>query len=273
MPGPQRKLASSIMAHGFRHRFACLIFAGTALFGGALGPAFAHEQAQATSSALPSDKALDAMVAARDWNGLGAALSQASDQASLTRALDWLQAKVTAGGGFMIAVMYARELWTIGEAMKLDDPGRDLRVTAGMMMLYAVELIAIDGAKCEDESAPGHRLDQISEMDAAIFKFLRTQSADIKSKVVDTALALEQRTAPLRRDDDVICRGGLAEMQAGLEHGTQKEVPDASGHYGKDVEVAAPPGWAPKFVPPSTYRPLQEAARASMRENLFSLVD
>jgi len=261
------------MAHGFRRRFASLMFAGAALLTPALGSSFAHEGPQAASSTLPSDKALDAMVAARDWHGLGAALSQASDQVSLTRALDWLQAKVTAGGGFMIALMYARELWTVGEAMKLDDPGKDLRVSAGMMMLYAVELIAIDGAKCEDESAPGHRLDQISEMDAAIFKFLRTQSADMKSKVVDTALALEQRTAPLRKDDDVICRGGLAEMQAGLEHGTQKEVPEASGHYGKDVEVTAPPGWAPKFVPPSSYRPLQEAARAAMRENLFSLVE
>jgi hypothetical protein len=261
------------MAHGFHHRLASLIFAGVVLLSAALGSAFAHEGPQGASSALPSDKALDAMVAARDWHGLGTALSEVSDEASLTRALDWLQAKVTAGGGFMIAVMYARELWTAGEAMKLDDPGKDLRVTAGMMMLYAVELIAIDGAKCEDESAPGHRLDQISEMDAAIFKFLRTQSADMKSKVVDTALALEQRTAPLRKDDDVICRGGLAEIQAGLEHGTQKEVPDASGNHGKDIEVAAPPGWAPKFVPPSTYRPLQEAARASMRENLLSLVD
>jgi len=261
------------MSQGIRCRFASLIFAGAALFSSAFAPAFAHEGPRAASSTLPSDKALDSMMATRDWHGLGTALSQATDQASLTRALDWLQAKVTAGSGFMIAVMYARELWTAGEAMKLDDPGKDLRVTAGMMMLYAVELIAIDGAKCEDESAPGHRLDQIFEMDAAIFKFLRTQSADMKSKVVDTALALEQRTAPLRRDDDVICRGGLAEIQAGLEHDTQKEMPHASGHYGKDVEVAAPPGWAPKFVPASTYRPLQEAARASMRENLLSLVE
>jgi hypothetical protein len=262
------------MAHGFRRRFGSLIFAGAALFNVTLGPAFAHEGATASaSSALPADKALDAMLAARDWNGLAAALSQPSDDASLVRALDWLQAKVTAGGGFMIALMYARELWTVGEAIKLEDPGKDLRVTAGMMMLYAVELIAIDGAKCEDESAPGHRLDQISEADAAIFKFLRSQSADMKSKVVDTALALEQRTAPLRKDDDMICRGGLAEMLAGLEHGSQKKVPDASGHHGNDVEVTAPPGWAPKFVPPSTYGPLQETARASMRENLLTLVE
>src|ERR1700721_196553 len=102
------------MAHGFRRRFASLMFAGAALLTPALGSSFAHEGPQVASSTLPSDKALDAMVAARDWHGLGAALSQASDQASLTRALDWLQAQVAAGGGFMIALLYGGDCGPAG---------------------------------------------------------------------------------------------------------------------------------------------------------------
>jgi hypothetical protein len=260
------------MTHRFR-RLAFCIFAGAALVGFALCPALARDQPQAPASTLPSDHALDAILATRDWDGLAAALSQPPDAASMPRALNWLQAKVNDGAGFMIALSYTRDLWMAGNAMKVTDPLKDLRVTAGMMALYAYALLVVDGTKCEDSSAPGRRADQLFEYNPETFEFLRNQSAELKSKLVDIAIALEKKTAPLRKDDEVICRGGLAEIQAGLEHGAQVEVPGTSGRHGKTIDVTAPPGWKPKLVPPSTYIPLQETARASLRENLLKLVE
>ena len=64
-----------------------------------------------------------------------------------------------------------------------------------MTTSIAVELIAIDEPNVKTKARPATVSIGYIEMDAAIFKFLRTQSADMKSKVVDTALALEQRTA------------------------------------------------------------------------------
>jgi hypothetical protein len=102
--------------------------------------------------------------------------------------------------------------------------------------------------------------------------FLKQQQPDVKSKIIDTAIALEQKTAPLRKDDDLICRDGLDQMRASLEHGTQQEVSTPEGHIGKTIAVTPPADWAPKFVASDVYRPLQDKARAEMRERLLKLV-
>jgi len=173
----------------------------------------------------------------------------------------------------MVVLMYTRNLWIAGGALNVSDPSKDIRVTAGLMALYAYELIVIDGAKCEDRSAPSNRASQLLRFNSATFGFLKAQSVELKPKIVEIALALEKKTAPLRKDDDLICRNGMEEMKAGLERGTQREVPNTSGHYGKTVEVAPPPDWAPKLVPSATFVPMQESARATMQQNLLKLVE
>ena len=177
------------------------------------------------------------------------------------------------GGGLLLPIVYARDLWVIGSTLKVDDPDKDMRLSAALISLYAYELIVIDGAKCEDRSAPNHRATQLLTSRAATLAFLKQQPPESKSKVVDVAIALERKTAPLRKDDDLICRGGLDQMRAGLERGTQQETPTTSGHVGKTIAVAPPPDWAPKFVSPDVYRPMQDKARASMRESLLKLVE
>ena len=101
---------------------------------------------------------------------------------------------------------------------------------------------------------------------------MKEQKPDLKAKIVELAIGLERTTAPLRKDDDLVCRDGMAQMKASLEKGTQQEVPNTTGHYGKTIAVTPPPDWTPTFVPPSVYRPMQERARAGMRESLLSLV-
>jgi hypothetical protein len=101
--------------------------------------------------------------------------------------------------------------------------------------------------------------------------FLKQQPRELKSKMVDLAIGLEQKTAPLRADDDLICRGGMDQMKAGLDRHQQAPTPD--GQIGNTVAVAPPPDWSPKLVSPEIYRPVQEKARDEMRENLLKFVE
>jgi hypothetical protein len=106
---------------------------------------------------LPSDAELDALLAARKWNDLGAALSNPGSAASFSKNMEWLHTRLDAGGGLMLGLLYARDLWAAGKSLNVADPAKDVRMTAGMITLYTYEIIVIDGTKCEDKSAPGHR--------------------------------------------------------------------------------------------------------------------
>jgi hypothetical protein len=109
--------------------------------------------------------------------------------------------------------------------------------------------------------------------DAALYESSRDfrVSETIKAATVNFALALEQKTAPLRTDDDLICRDGLDQIRAGLERGSQQEVPSSAGHIGKTIAVTPPPDYVPKFRSPDAYRPEQDKSRAGIRENLMKL--
>jgi hypothetical protein len=221
---------------------------------------------------LPTDGNLDTLLAARNWNGLADALSRPITSDEFARKLNWLRTRMDNGGGFLLALLYTRDLWFAGNSAKINDPAKDPRITAALVLLYAYEIIVIDGAKCEDRSAPENRINQLLSGQAATLGFLRQQQADLKSKMLDIAIALERKTAPLRREDDLICRDGMDQMRAGLERGTQQQMPNAPGVVGKRIAVTPPADWTPKFVSPDVYRPMQDKARADMRGNLLRLV-
>jgi len=238
-----------------------------------LPPANAQPQPLPAVHPLPSDAELDALWAAHKWNDLGAALSNLDSAAAFSKSMDWLHTRLDAGGGLMLGILYARDLWVVGKSRNVTDPATDMRMTAGMITLYTYELIVIDGAKCEDKSAPGHRLEQLLGARRETLAYLKQQPQEWKTNVVNIVLAFEKTTANLRREDDLICRGGLEEYRAGLERGTQQEVPNTDGHYGKTVDVRPPTDWVPNFVAPVVYQPLQEKARADMRATLLRLIE
>ena len=222
--------------------------------------------------ALPSQTAyeqrLDDLLAARDWNALGRELSTGK---TTPRDMDWLHSRVDAGGGLMLTILYARDLWVVGKQQGVGDVDKDLRITAGLISLYALEQISIDGVKCADVSAPGRRVDQVLAARRETLAFLSAEPPEVKTNIIDLALALEAHTAPLRPDDDLICRDGLEQMRASLATGRQRELPAAPGQN-KTVVVTPPPGWKPSFRTVDVYRPLQEKARAGMREILVRLL-
>ena len=231
-----------------------------------------HAMAQQDTAQAPpaSDAQLDELLASHQWNALGAALR--ADPQSIARMMDWLHQRIDTGGGLLLPLIFARDLWMVGDRLKAADPEQDVRVTSGMMTLYAYSLIVVDGKTCEDQTAPAHRLDQLFQVRAATLAFLKALPTDLKIKVVDIAIALERKTAPLRGDDDLVCRDGLAQMKAGLSQGKQREAPSAPGTYGRTVLVEPPADWKPGRVPASVYLPLQSEARKGMRADMIKLV-
>jgi len=231
----------------------------------------AKSETRSGAASLPSDEQLDALLAARNWEGLVTAFESVRSDESSVRALDWLDARINAGGGSLLGFLYSRALWDIGSAQNVNDPDKDLRFRAGLMVLYTLQLIIIDGTKCADQSAPGHRLDQLMAGYGPVLQYLKTKNAKFKAKVID-AIALEKRTAPLRKDDDWLCRGGLEEMTAGIEAGRTKQVPTPPDQLGTTVVVDPPPDYAPKFVAPEKYKPIQEKARSEIRSGLLKML-
>jgi hypothetical protein len=228
---------------------------------------------QPTAAAVPSDTELDAMLAARNWNGLSAVLWPLRVDAAV-RLHDWLQTRILkTGGALLLDLVYIRNLWLAGNAKKIDDPVKDPLVNAGAMALYTYAIIIIDGSKCEDVSAPESRRMRLLTDYGEAFRFLKGRPANVKSLAVATAIALEKNTAPVRKDDDLICRAGMAQMMAGLEQGTQQKIPNPPGAPGRSIGVTPPPDWVPKFASPEVYKPKQAEFRAMMPELLRKLIE
>jgi hypothetical protein len=140
------------------------------------------------------------MLAARNWNGLSAAL-QSLQADSIVRVMRWLGTQIrTNGGALLLDLVYTRDLWLAGNTQKVDDPAQDMRVTAATMALYSHAIVMVDGSKCEDETAQTERITQLIRINAPIFAFLKVQPANVQSSVMDIAIALEKRTAPQRKD-------------------------------------------------------------------------
>lgn len=226
------------------------------------------------AAAVPSDAELDAMLAARNWTGLSAVLVPLRADTAV-RLQNWLQTRIIkTGGALLLDLIYIRNQWLAGNAKKIDDPVMDPLVNAGTMALYTYAIIIIDGSKCEDVSAPANRRMQLLTDYGPALRFLKGRPASVKSTAVDVAIFLEKNTASVRKDDDLICRAGMAQIMAGLERGAQQELPKQPGMLGKAaIAVTPPPDWVPKFASPEVYKPKQDEFRALMPELLRKLIE
>lgn len=211
--------------------------------------------AATASGRLPSNEELDALAAAQNWDGVADALYLSTDQEAIARGELWLHARVDEGGGFLLALLSAKYSWTSAGDQKTDDPTGDSPILAAKYFLYAFEVIAIDGTRCDDRTAPRARMAQLLSAGAPVLIFLKRQPPELKAKIVDFAIALEARTASLRRDDDLLCRGGNAEVSAGLAARDQHVVVVSPHHL--HIGVKTPPDWTPKFVPPEDSKPIR----------------
>ncbi len=224
---------------------------------------------------MPADVAeLDTMLRQKDFARLVARLRGVRSAQEAGLDLNWEQTRLYDGAGFLIALSYMQNLWRLGAAMP-DDSGEGLKGSAGMMFLYAVDLVALDGTRCADASAPGHRRDQLFAQSLPIIAYLRALPRAARMTSATVSLNIEAATAPLRADDDILCSGGLAEITTGLKAQGAKpleQTPNAPGTIGKTYSVPPAPGYEPQFVAADVWRPKQAAARHALPASLTRLL-
>ena len=253
----------------------CLFFPGALL---AQAPSAAPPPATASSAKVPPLPAnaaeLFALLSQRHYTELSQLFRNTNKFEEIMLNMNWQNSMMLLGASAFINFSYIANLDRISTALG-EVRGVEPRKTAAMTWLYTYELILIDGVKCKDGSAPGHRKDQLLTTFPTVVKSIRTFSDEEIDTIVKTALKMESFTAPRRTDDDFLCRGGLAEMQAALaKYGNEatREVPTPQGGLGKTMEIRADPDYKPEFLDRMTYEPKQAEFRASMPEILSKFV-
>jgi len=238
---------------------------------------------------MPSDAELDALWTQSRWNDLGDILTNQRDLDARRAAINWLGTRLQAGGGLMHGLILAKMLWEDGNRMSEHDGVREPvgdpqeKLNAATILLYTQTMIEIDGLRCTDATAADTWLARLdgNAKDAPPqlvpknvswpIYFLRQQPETVRIAAADAAIAMESRTASLRRDDDLLCRAGKDGETVGARRDERPWIPTTQRHYDGTVGFEPPADWIPGFLTPEKYGPLQDKARAGLRDRLLTL--
>jgi hypothetical protein len=223
--------------------------------------------------------ALDTALKNHDYgtiNRLHAAIKSADEMVLF---MNWEQVRSFGGGGFYVSYIYMSDLWGMASNLPSDTPEEkseiaQLKQSAVLAGLLSYVLVVLDGVKCSDVTAVGHRMDQL--MTNPAWGYVDQISEELRRKIIDGVVRLETFSAAKRENDNVLCTGGMAQMMAGLaaqdaSGKPPQEVPNAPGMIGKTYAVPSVP--LPNiFVDRSVWQPKQDQLRASMPERLASLM-
>ena len=265
-----------------------LAFAGIGLVAMQVGSVRADEAAAPSSPSIvvqahapmPANvAALDAALKANDYatiNHLHAAIKSGDEMVLF---MNWEQVRAFEGGGFYMSYIYMSDLWGLATNLPATTPEQTNQITqlkqsAVLVGLFAYEIAVLDGTKCTDGTAVGHRMDQLLTNPA--WTYADQIPVDLRRKMVDGVIKLEQVSAAKRADDKVLCSGGMAQMIAGLAAQAAsgkppQEVPNAPGTIGKTYAVPQTPV-ANMFVAQSVWQPKQDKLRATVPDALASLM-
>jgi hypothetical protein len=249
----------------------CLIFSPRALHAQAPSPATVSP---AKDPLPPNAAELGALLSQRNYTELGHLFRNTNKLDEIWLNMNWQKSMVLWGASAFMNFAYIADLDRVSTALG-EARGVETRKMAAMIWLYTYELILIDGAKCKDVSAPGHRKDQLLTTFPNVVKSIQTFSDDEIDAITKTSLKIEGFTARRRADDDFLCRGGLAETQAALaKYGNEamREVPTPLGGLGKTMEIRTDLDYKPEFVGKETWDPKQAEVRAAMPEILSKFV-
>jgi hypothetical protein len=231
-----------------------------------------------TVAPAPADsrsQRLSQLAAARDYVGLGALVTNPTAEADARTDLDWMKVRLLEGDSAYIAMLYAKLLWMVSDKSPPQDAPA-LRETAAMALLYAHAAIAVDGTRCGDRSAPSRRQEQLMAWQPAVWPFIAALPPERRQRLVDVAVAIEQRTAARRDaqgDVEFLCRYGMEETSYNLAHGRAREVPTPRGGFGRTVELKGDGKFRPSLEKDEVWRPRARSERASLRASLSALVD
>lgn len=184
--------------------------------------------------------------------------------------LNWERRAVFEGGPLLTTILYAQDLWGLSEHAP-EATGAQLKETALIMALYAYAQTEVEGERCADPKAGADRRRQLDELLAPIWAWGRQAPAALREQAKFMALTTEFITAPVRRNDVVLCQGAkkdemteITEGLAALGDKTPKLAKEQKG-LGTTYVVPRPPA---KFRPESEYRPRQELVRRQLADAL-----
>ncbi len=208
-----------------------------------------------TQAQLDYTTQLDKSLEKRDYVALGNKMLHPSDSTLLLPILDWAKARTSEGASVIVPLMDAHLMWAVG-TQKAPVPA--LQEASSMFALYALLVAYADSVKCEDQTAPGRHIQSMLSKYADQFEFLSQLPEERKKLVIDTALALEQKTVSLRGNDDFLCRFGTQEAQ----YNTQKGKAAAAGKEGTMAALQGMLGYQPKFLPREDWQLKQANVRS-----------
>jgi hypothetical protein len=214
---------------------------------------------QIAANPMPARRAeLDKAAAQPDFPAILAIFAAVKTADDVNRNMDWEELQVVQGGSVFYSFHYLDDLWLMGTKVPNESTAAQLKRFAGVVALYALQEIEIDGVRCADPSAPGHRLDQLTPGRGAVWQYVMGLPEVTRRDLAVEAIKLEARTAKLRRDDPVLCSGGAANMAQALA-GDNTLLSAQSGGQ-RDVHVAP----VATYVDPAVSAPKQAQTRAGM---------
>ncbi|OIN98797.1 MAG: hypothetical protein AUJ49_12680 [Desulfovibrionaceae bacterium CG1_02_65_16] len=217
--------------------------------------------------------ALDKLLAEQNYEQLAKTVAALSDGPGITAGLDWGRARTLEGASLVVPLVYAALLWRTAAQ---NPEYASMRQTSGLMAAYALLVMAADSPKCADKSAPEHQIASILAVYKPLLAAVAKLPEEQRTKITDTALALEKRLAPKRGNDNYLCRFGLQEhIDTAKKFGdaAYTEAPAKPGQVGKQMVLRFDMSYVPKFRPAEQWEPEQAAARARFPELLSTVLN
>ncbi|WP_426031742.1 hypothetical protein [Caulobacter sp. DWP3-1-3b2] len=232
---------------------------------------------------LPDNhKALDAAMARRDWAYLTSVVRDPGSAENMMRLLNWERYQTYRGGGYGVTYMYVTTLAMAANSYDkaaTKDPSfaqtaRGLRMGALTQLLYTYAVVAVDGVRCADLTAPQAHRDQIAGFTDELRLSVNQLSHEERVTVLMAAVRQEQELAPVRDADPDLCRGGLDDLGDALESHREKGTTTGPhpGYPGTTVSVPIDPASPTKYSDRALWTVRQEKVRDGLPDALGALI-
>ena len=234
---------------------ALVMLCATGLFAAQAAPAQQPAAPQYTAQQKEFMATLDKLVAEQNYPLFMQTITKADTTELVNAALDWGKSRTLEGASVVVPATYSALLWATAE---VDPSNTTLRNTSSLMAMYSILVVAADGPKCADPTAPERHMNNLLQQYQRQLDAVAALPADQKRMAIEMAVNLERRIAPKRKNDKYLCRFGEQE-QAEMAKKT-------------DAGAKQPPlDYTPQFRPREQWESEQTAKRAAFTEFLNTL--
>lgn len=214
---------------------------------------------------------LDKLLSEHNYAELANSTRNSSDSSLIVSELDWGKTRMMAGKSVIVPLLYSTKLWVVGSA---NPRYANLRETAALITIYSLMVIYADGVKCADQTAPGHRIDAVATQYREPLEMLAALPVAQRTTIIEAAARMEAHTAPLRTNDNYLCRFGMQETIDNLKKGqTLKELQPQPGQVGKQFLIQDDLDYEPEYVSREQWEPEQRKSRSRLLLAFTVLLD